>query len=69
MVENANFVNWTSVLLVSTMVNGHEQGQGHLKVKVIPRSDWQVGGGLSTERHSCFELFWDMCKGFYFFIL
>ena len=39
---------------------GHQQGQGHTKVKVIPRSNfkcltfyWQAGGGPSTERHSC----------------
>ena len=35
-------------------------GQGHTKVKVIPRSNckclafyWQAGGGPLTERHSC----------------
>ena len=44
----------------------HKEGQGHTKVKVIPRSNckcltfnWQVGGGPSTERHSCFQFFFD----------
>ena len=39
---------------------GHKLGQGHLMVKVIPRSNCkcltfyqQAGGGPSTERHSC----------------
>ena len=37
----------------------HKLGQGHLKVKVNPKSNckcltfyWQVGNGPSTERHS-----------------
>ena len=41
---------------------GHKLGQGHLKVKVIPRSNctcltfyWQAEGGPSTERHSCYS--------------
>ena len=40
---------------------GHKLDQGHLKVKVILKSNWkcltfywQAGGGPSTERHSCF---------------
>ena len=40
---------------------GHKLGQGHLKIKVISRSNCkfltlyrQAGGGSSTERHSCY---------------
>ena len=43
---------------------GNKLSQGHTKVKVIPRSNCkclnfyqQVGGGLLTERHSCWGVF------------
>ena len=58
--ENANLATWKSVYLgLNCLRSRSHQGKGHIKVKVIPRSNCkcltfyrQVGGGPSTERHS-----------------
>ena len=47
-------------LVLQVKGQGHKLGQGHLKFKVLPKSNcmcstfyWQVEGGPSTEIHSC----------------
>ena len=51
-------------LVLHVKGQGHKLGQGHLKVKVIPRSNCncltfyqQAGGGPLTERHSSLSQF------------
>ena len=57
--ENAYLVIWTSAKLGFTC-QSHKLDKCHFKVMDFPGSNcmcyWQVGGGPSTERHSCFSV-------------